>query len=272
MTGQPLLITVAPNGAYKQRADHQRLPLTAAELADCAAACLDAGAAMLHLHVRDAAGQHLLDAAAYRDAIAHIRKRVGQRLVLQVTTESGRRYAPRQQMALVRELMPEAVSVAPRELLSDPALQDEVDDFFAWLAASPILPQIILYDSDDLQRWRALQQRAGLHGRRDFLLFVLGRYSVGQRSSPSDLLPFLSAHGGSEPWAVCAFGAEEHACMKAAAAAGGHVRVGFENNLLLPDGSVASDNAALVALAAGSAKPLGRSLVDADWVRSRFAA
>ena len=44
----PLILTVAPNGAYKQAADHPALPLTPSHLAAEAKRCLDAGAAMLH--------------------------------------------------------------------------------------------------------------------------------------------------------------------------------------------------------------------------------
>ena len=52
------------------------------------------------------------------------------------------------------------------------------------------------------------------------MLFVLGRYSVGQTSSAYDLLPFLAAYDHSLPWAVCAFGAQENACVTTAAAFG----------------------------------------------------
>ena len=61
MTPDPLIITVAPNGAYKQPADHKALPIKPADLALTAKHCLDAGAAMLHLHIRDAQGRHSLD-------------------------------------------------------------------------------------------------------------------------------------------------------------------------------------------------------------------
>ena len=64
----PLLITVAPNGAYKQRPDHSALPITTAELGQTAKLCLDAGAAMIHMHIRDAQGRHSLDVQGYRDA------------------------------------------------------------------------------------------------------------------------------------------------------------------------------------------------------------
>jgi uncharacterized protein (DUF849 family) len=121
-------------------------------------------------------------------------------------------------MALVRELHPEAVSVALRELLPADAPQDEALAFLTWLAGSGIMAQVILYDVEDLRRWQALRARGDIPEAPWFLLFVLGRYSAGQRSQPADLLPFVQAHTGPEPWAVCAFGAQENACLLTAAA------------------------------------------------------
>ena len=66
MNDRNIAIAVAPNGGRKTKADHPALPLTPAELAATAAECLEAGAAMIHVHVRDANGRHLLDADAYR--------------------------------------------------------------------------------------------------------------------------------------------------------------------------------------------------------------
>ncbi|NBB83711.1 MAG: hypothetical protein GVY28_09935, partial [Alphaproteobacteria bacterium] len=66
----PCLLMVAPNGARKTKADHPALPIGPAELAATAVACRDAGAAAIHLHVRDEAGGHSLDAGRYREAIA----------------------------------------------------------------------------------------------------------------------------------------------------------------------------------------------------------
>ena len=56
-----VVLTVAPNRGRKTKADHPALPLTADELAWTAAECLERGASMIHLHVRDADGQHCLD-------------------------------------------------------------------------------------------------------------------------------------------------------------------------------------------------------------------
>ncbi len=270
MATEPLIVTVAPNGAYKQRAEHPAVPVTPAQLAEEARRCLDAGAAMLHLHVRDADGRHSLDVDTYRGALAAVRAAVGDAMVLQVTSEAAGRYEAPAQIAMVRTLRPEAVSVGLREV-DRPGIGDAgLADFFGWLARERVMTQVILYDVADLRRWQALRAAGTVPDAPWFLLFVLGRYSAGQTSSPHDLLPFVQAHDGGEPWAMCAFGATEHACAVTAAALGGHVRVGFENNLLLKDGRPAPDNAALAAQAADAARCLGRPLATAEAIRARF--
>lgn len=266
----PLILTVAPNGAYKRRADHDALPLTANELAREAKACLDEGAAMMHLHVREEDGRHSLAPEHYREALRAIKAAVGDELVLQVTSEAAGVYGPVEQVRLMKELHPEALSFALRELERPGLTPDGLSDFLHWLAAEGVMSQVILYDVDDLRRWQALRASGTAPQAPWFLLFVLGRYREGQVATPRDLLPFLNAHSGPEPWAVCAFGRGELACVGAAAAFGGHARVGFENNLSLADGSRAPTNAALVRQTAGVGRALGRTLATASQVRARI--
>jgi uncharacterized protein (DUF849 family) len=63
----------------------------------------------------------------------------------------------------------------------------------------------------------------------------------------------------------------EAACAITAACLGGHVRVGFENNLYLPDGSLAPDNAALVRGVADVAKSLGVAIATPDRAKHVFS-
>jgi len=268
----PLILTVAPNGARRGYADHPALPITPEEIGRCAAACADAGAAMIHLHVRDRDGGHTLDADAYRAAIGAVKQQAGERIVIQVTSEAVGIYEPAQQMAMVRAVRPEAVSLAVRELLPEGADEQEVAKFFAWLAAEHIAAQFILYSQEDVRRFDDLVERGVVADCQRFVLFVLGRYSAGQQSSPDDVLPFVTANSGGYTWAVCAFGQREAACVLAAAAAGGHGRVGFENNLCLPDGRTAPDNAALVAAVADGARAMGRPLASATVARGIMGA
>ena len=265
----PLILAVAPNGARKTKRDHPALPITPDELARCAADCRKAGAAMIHLHVRDDAEKHSLSVARYRAATAAIKEAVGDDLIIQATSEAVGIYGPEQQRAMVRELQPEAVSLALKELLppeSDRRAEKEFADFAHWLADTGILPQWIFYSAEELARFGALRSRGLIPPGAAFLLFVLGRYSAGQRSDPWDLLPFLT-EDPRDPWAICAFGPRETAVALTASALGGHVRIGFENNLHLPNGEVAPDNAALVAATAAAAEALGRPLADAARAR-----
>jgi uncharacterized protein (DUF849 family) len=255
---------VAPNGARRTPSDHQALPVTASDLARTAAACAEAGAALIHLHVRNAAGEHVLDAELFRQAIAAIRAAVGERMVVQVTTESAGRYFREKQMALVRDVRPEAVSLALREMC--PA-EDTVTDFAAfltWLAAERIAVQHILYEPADVARLAAFVERGVIPDDQPVQsLGVLGR-SGARDAKPADLLPFLAA--GAERFGrfmVCAFGPAEAPCVVAGALLGGDVRVGFENNLWLPDGRLAPDNAALVAAVVDSFAGLGLALAGA---------
>jgi len=268
----PLIIAVAPNGARKVKSDHPAIPLTPAELAREAAACVDAGASMIHLHVRNANGGHTLDADLYKAALNAVAAEVGRRIIVQITTEAVGIYQPPEQMACVRAVKPEAVSLAVREFCPDAASEAEAAEFFAWVVSSGISPQYILYSDDDVRRFADLRRRGVVPGENPFVLYVLGRYTKGQVSDPSDLLPFLSAAGAefdiTPPWAMCAFGAREAACALTATALGGNVRVGFENNMLLADGSVAAGNSALVDQAVAGAALCGRAIADADTVRA----
>ncbi|MEI9426200.1 3-keto-5-aminohexanoate cleavage protein [Mesorhizobium sp. Cs1299R1N3] len=245
---RPIAICVAPNGGKLTKADHPSLPLGPNDLARTAQECLNAGACLIHVHVRDQDGRHVLDATAYRDVIDAINRAVGDEMIVQVTSESLGRYTPLEQIAVIKETRPEAVSLALREFVPTEAHETEFASFLSWLQAEAIVPQIILYDPDETVRLGGYMRRGLIPWNQVPVLFVLGRYTAAQRSDPADLLPFLD---GSKPrfahWSVCAFGAREAACVTAAALLGGHVRVGFENNRQLADGAMAKSNAELVA-------------------------
>jgi uncharacterized protein (DUF849 family) len=272
--GEPLVVISAPNGARLDKTDHAELPLATEEIAACARDLADTGVSVLHLHVRDDQGGHVLDAGRYRETIAAVRERVGDRLVLQVTTEAVGQYDRRQQMDLVRELQPEAVSLALRELCPDAEAAAEAGDFFLELVEKGVWPQYILYSAAEAMRFEQLRQDGLFGTETPFALFVLGRYSDALPGDPAELDSFLDTReSGAYPWAVCCFGATEAAAVQRAADAGGHVRIGFENNRTLPDGTLARDNAQLVAAELGviaSSAVSVRPIASADWVRGHF--
>ncbi|VAV88612.1 hypothetical protein MNBD_ALPHA08-2182 [hydrothermal vent metagenome] len=242
------MIMVAPNGARRTKADHPSLPISAGELAAEAQACLGAGASAIHLHVRGDDDRHVLDAGRYLEAVAAIRAQVGDQMVMQITTEAVGVYSDDEQMACVRAVKPQAVSMALKEIVPVGKNTDVAREFFRWLQEEKIAPQFILYDASEVARFFALQSQGVIPFAKPFLLFVLGRYAKDQQSDPRDLDPFLATLAGrAAHWAMCAFGSREAECAVYAAKKGGHVRVGFENNLVLPNGNIAPSNSALVA-------------------------
>jgi uncharacterized protein (DUF849 family) len=265
----PVILTVAPNGARKTKTDHPMLPISPSDLAEEAERCCKAGAGMIHLHVRNDEDEHTLDVQKYRDATAAIRDRVGQDIVIQATTEAVGIYSAEQQMDMVLDLQPEAASLAIKELIPEGG-EEKARSFFAEVKKLNIMPQFILYSPEDMLRCRALISDGVIPFENPFLLFVLGRYTAGQKSHPRDLLPFMEVTPEETDWAVCAFGPLEHAAASCALAMGGHVRVGFENNMLLKDGRQATCNADLVRQASDVAAAIGRSIASAEDIRTKF--
>jgi 3-keto-5-aminohexanoate cleavage enzyme len=266
-------LAVAPNGGRKTKADHPSLPLTADELARTAAECLERGASMIHLHVRDAEGRHCLDPEAYRAAIASICEAVGDRLVLQITSESLGRYSPAEQRAAVLRTNPEAVSLALRELAPEAADERDFGDFLGKLRQMRVHPQIILYTPAEAERLGAMAKAGLIPFDRLSVLYVLGRFALTRTGIPRDLLPFLAPEAPRfHAWSVCAFGRRETACVTAAALLGGHARVGFENNLALPSGERAASNAELVGAAVHALDAVGLQTQTADGLREEVAA
>ena len=187
-----IVLAVAPNGGRKTKTDHPALPLTASELARTAAECLERGASMIHLHVRDAEGRHCLDPEAYRAAIASICEAVGDRLVLQITSELIGRYSPAEQRAAVLKTNPEAVSLALRELAPGEADEKDFGDFLGKLRQMRIWPQIILYTPAEAERLGAMLKQGLIPFDKLAVLYVLGRFSLTRTALPRDLLPFLA--------------------------------------------------------------------------------
>lgn len=247
------IITIAPNGARKLKEDLAHIPLSPAELAEEAKNSVAAGAAMIHLHVRDANQGHTLDTDTYRRAIDAIRNAVGDKIIIQATSESCGVYQPDQQIAAIKALKPEAVSLAIREFIPTPADEDKAGEFFNWVVDNKIWPQFILYSPDEVRYFAELCDQRVIPEGSNFVLFVLGKKqrvaTADAFAKPEDLNPFLvslNEVGFDLNWAICAFGGNENACVSYALEKGGHARIGFENNHLMIDQSIAASNAALV--------------------------
>jgi 3-keto-5-aminohexanoate cleavage enzyme len=256
----PVVICVAPNGARRTKRDHPALPMTPEELGREAAACADAGASVIHLHVRNDEGSHSLDVERYRAAMSCVQATTKERMLIQVTTEAVGIYTPAEQISVVKALRPHAASVAIRELIPESSHHAEAVRFFDWCATHQVALQFIVYTPEEAEAIHEMALRGELGSDSPNTLVVLGRYTAGQRSSPTDALPFLEVWNSANPWSVCAFGPTEAQCMTAAIGLGGHVRVGFENNVQRADGTTAVNNSDLVANVADIARRSGRGI------------
>ena len=237
-------LTVAPNGAYLRKSTHSAVPTTEAELVETARACFNTGAGMVHLHVREDDESHSLDAARYRSAITAIQKAVPE-MAVQITTESGGKYGVAEQLRCLREVKPDAASVAAREIARDASLARE---FYHSADELGVALQHIVYSPEDLDMLLAWIEDGTVPGEMHDILIVLGRYTDGKLAKPEDLDVFLPKVENSVfRWTLCAFGKHEQACLLAALEAGGNARIGFENNTVAPDGTVFADNSASVA-------------------------
>ena len=256
------LLAVAPNGARKSKADHPQIPLSAKELAATAKDCLSAGAAMIHLHVRNADGSHSLSAERYAEAINEIKKSTNDGILIQVTSEAVGIYTADEQFEMIHKLQPSAVSIGLREIKNlDESI---INNHFEAMRDAKTHPQLILYNEADLLLYKDWLERKVIPGSAYPILLVIGKKMAEPSFDNGYLRPeFIDALPASS-WMICAFGENEFETAKLAASLGGHIRIGFENNSVLADGSIASDNAELIAQTASYLNERGIQVADLE--------
>lgn len=257
----PIVITAALVGAETTREQTPYLPLTAEEIAEDAARCREAGAAMVHLHVRDAAGRASQDAELFRQAIAAIRRRSD--VLIQVSTGGAvgmsveERCGP---LTLTGAERPDMATLTtgtvnfgdevfwnPRPLVRDIARR---------IAALGVRPEVECFDAGMIDEALALSDEGLLElpAHFDFVLGVPG--ALGAREAALDFLRASLPNGCT--WTCAAMGRHQLPFVELSAAKGGHARVGLEDNIYLAKGVLARGSHELVAEAARRAAKHGR--------------
>lgn len=263
----PFIIMSAPNGARRQKSDHPELPITPEDMAICAEQILSAGASILHLHVRDSDGGHSLDVERYRASISAVKDAVGDQLIIQATSEAVGIYNRAQQMQMVKELKPEAVSLALRELCPIDEKVNEFSEFIKWLRQEKIFPQYILYNESDYDRFEKMRKQGVFHDDEPFALFVFGSYQGNHTNTDQLKQKTMSA---SFPWAACGFYENEKDCISHAVTNNGHIRVGFENNIRKDENTLLENNAEMIRYCAKIANESHRPIASVATVRNIF--
>ena len=263
---QTTIVMAAPNGARKTHADHANVPVSIAATVAEAAECRAAGASVLHAHVRGDNNEHVLDTGRYRELIAEMSAQVPDMLI-QVTSEAVGRYTPEEQTRVIREVNPDMASMCLREITDQFTRTDLAREFFAWCDDNAVHVQHIVFSREELEQWFAHREQGIIPESQRCLMLVLGRYTADQQSSPADLDEFLQHDLSGFDWFTCAFGKREQDCALHAIESGGHARVGFENNLFLPNGDLADSTAELVGSLVANLKEKDIEPASADQAR-----
>lgn len=266
------ILALAPNGAYKQKTDHPALPLKLEEIVQTAEQAQSAGVTLLHLHIRDHNNQHSLDPMQYRRTIDAIEDQLGNKLIIQITSESAGKFSPAQQAESIQSVKPACVSIALRELIPEQTQARQGTELFHWCAEHTCHTQFILYSENDLLAYFRYRQLNIIPDSPHSVLFVLGRYHRDGESSAEYLKPYLMhIRKLDAPWMVCAFGTSEQAVVLEAASLGGHIRIGFENNLLRSDSTVSLNNTQQVTDLQDVATPLCIQIANIKQTRAILA-
>lgn len=245
MSTNPLIITVAAIGAETTREQTPYLPITAEEIGEEAKKIRDAGACMIHLHVRKEDGTPTQDKEVFKRAIEEIRKRTD--IIIQVST-GGAVWMTADERARPLELNPQMASLTVGtcnfgdEVFSNPF--PLIRRLAQIMKERDIVPEIEIFDVGFLDNVRLLIKQGVLTPPLHFD-FVMG--VPGAMGADEQLLDFLiSRLPEGSTWSVAGVGRYEFLMAELAIKKGGHVRVGLEDNIYLEKGVLAKGNAELV--------------------------
>ncbi len=251
-TSAHTLITVAPTGAESTKVDVPQLPTTLEELVDTARRCEAAGASLIHLHIRDADHRPTLDQGRLRASVEALREQTD--LVVQLST-GGSVHDPLDQRLTVLDAEPDSCSVT----CGTTNFGDDVFlnpwpfmvQLYRQSVEREVVPEFELFDLGHVVALRRLLDQEGLpYGGRVHVDFVTG-VPGGMPGTAAALLAgvaLLPAEVTS--WSATGIGRAHLPIAATALAAGGHLRVGMEDNLVYARGRAVEHNDELVSRAA----------------------
>ncbi|MGY1801916.1 3-keto-5-aminohexanoate cleavage protein [Blastococcus sp. SYSU D00922] len=249
------LITVAPTGAESAKADVPALPVTVEEVVAAARGCEAVGAAVIHLHVRDADTRPTLDLGRVREVVAAVRESTD--LVVQLSS-GGAVTDPFDARLAVLDAEPDAASLTlgtvnfGRDVFSNP--WDLIVELHTQMQQRGIVPEYEVFDLGQLATLTRLLDRYGPpHGGHVHVDLVMG-VPGGMPGTAQALTACLPLLPPGATFAATGVGRTSLPVMLAALSAGGHLRVGMEDTLTYAPGEPVRDNTQLVARAAGLAR------------------
>ena len=280
------ILTCAVTGNLTTPEQHPGLPITPRQIADAALEAAQAGAAVAHLHVRDPeTGRPSMKLEYYREVMDMIR-RENSDLIINLTTGPGGRFVPSEEdprvaapgSTLVRPevrvehiaaLRPDICSLDLNTMNSGPDVvintPRNVRKMAKIIRDAGVMPELEIFDSGDISLALDLIKEDALGGP-GLWTFVLG-VKYGFAATPEALMYARGMLPAGAAWAAFGIGRAEFPIVAQAWLAGGHVRVGLEDNIYLSKGVLAPNNAALVTKARGIIEAMGGELADSRTAR-----
>lgn len=282
-------LTCAVLGNFSTRAQNENLPITPAQIAaDCLAAA-DAGASIVHVHVRDPeTEQPSMDTALYAEVVDRIRDKNSE-LIINLTTGNGGRYDPSRDNPAVAGpktnlLLPDARVQHVLEIKPDIATLDlntmvfgeevvintlpSIRRMAELIQGAGVRPEIELFDSGDISILNTLMDE-NCFEKPPLCSIVMG-VKYGFMPSPETVLYARNMLPKSAVWTAFGTGALAFPMVAQSVLAGGNVRIGMEDAVWLSKGVKAPSNAAMVEKACRILNELGVDLLGPKRVREQL--
>jgi 3-keto-5-aminohexanoate cleavage enzyme len=263
---EKLIITAALTGAEVTREQQPNLPLTPEEIAQAAYECFKAGASIVHVHARDEEGNPTQSYDIYKD----IKEKTAEKcnVIFQPSTGGAVWHTAEERMQPIA-LSPEMATLSTGTTNFGPDVFMNTEEYILKFANKMkefgVKPEIECFERGMINNAVKLAKKGVLNSpiHFDFVLGVPGACPGEAR----DLMYFADSIPEGSTWTVAGIGRYEMPLATLAITMGGHVRVGFEDNVYIEKGVLAESNAQLVAKVARMAKELGREVATPDEAR-----
>lgn len=258
---EKLIITAAITGAELDKAKCPILPVTPEEQAQAAKECVEAGASVIHLHVRDDKGNPSQSLEHFKRTVDAIKKACNPVPIIQFST-GGAVGEKIENRVRPLELKPDMASLNLGTINFGEEIFVNTFADMRLLSQSmkkhSVIPEFEIYDMGHVDNLKKLIKE-GVVTPPYHCQFVLG--VPGALNGEVSSLVYLSEHlPENSTWAVAGIGRYELPLAVHAILMGGHVRVGLEDNIYYSKGKLAKSNAELVERIARLAKELGREV------------
>lgn len=275
-----VIITAALSGAGTTKENNPACPYTHKEFAEEAQRCLKAGAAMVHVHSRldDGTPTHDVDRIrTTHDAI----KNKSPELIVNLSSAVGKNKTPEQRITQIVEIKPEmaslntnsmnfgAVNHKTGEIIADYIFDNTftmLQDFGRAMEENGVRPELEIYDMGGLDNVHLIMKQGFFTAPLNFN-FVWG-VAGGQRFRPESFVNLVNALPPGANYTTCGVGRDEFPAVMQSCLMGGHFRVGLEDNVRMPDGSLAKGSYELVEWAVRVAELMGREPATPDEARN----